>query len=253
MPATFLFYYLRVLLLPYFFMSFLKLANRSLGMIFCLAAFGISNADTLKTHSPVPAAVIWQLDDPAKIGGHTTEVLGAPRVVAEQGAKALVFNGRSDGVFVPVNPVAGWAQFTIEVLIKPDGTGDEEQRFMHIQDKDEHRIMIETRVTKDRHWALDTFLFASTEHSRPLLDKTLLHPTDQWHWVALVYDGKKMANYVNGVKELEGEVVVPPMADGRMSIGVRQNKVFWYKGAIREVRYHPVALSPSSLQRVEVK
>ena len=217
------------------------------------ASVSIANADTSVVKPAEPAPMIWKLDDPAKVGGLATKVVGAPQVQAEQGAKALVFNGTSDGVFVPVNPVAGWAQFTIEVLIKPDGTGDEEQRFMHVQDKDEHRIMIETRVTKDRRWALDTFIFASKENSRPLLDKSLLHSTDQWHWIALVYDGKHMANYINGVKELEGEVVVPPMQAGLMSIGVRQNLVYWYKGGIREVRFHPVALAPTALQRVEVK
>ena len=188
------------------------------------------------------------LGDPEEVGGHVTTVYGAPRVEAEAGVKALVFNGRSDGLLVPVNPVAGWLQFTIEVLIKPDGAGEEEQRFMHIQDSREGRIMIETRVTKDKQWALDTFLFTDKEHSRPLLDRTLLHPTDQWYWVALVYDGKKMANYVDGVKELEGEVVVSPMLAGKMSIGVRQNLLFWYKGAIREIRFHPVALVPSALR-----
>ena len=188
-----------------------------------------------------------------EVGGHATMVYGAPRVAAEAGAKALVFNGRSDGLLVPVNPVAGWSQFTIEVLIKPDGTGEEEQRFIHIQDSREGRIMIETRVTKDKQWALDTFLFTDKAHSRPLLDRTLLHPTDQWYWVALVYDGRKMTNYINGVKELEGEVAVSPMLAGKMSIGVRQNLLFWYKGAVREIRFHPVALAPSALRCVIAK
>jgi hypothetical protein len=217
-----------------------------------LAASGIAQADTAEK-KVTEAPVVWKLQDPAKVGGLVTELVGAPKVVEENGVKALVFDGKSDGIFIPINPVAGWSQFTIEVLIKPDGSGEEEQRFMHIQDKEEHRIMIETRVYKDRRWALDTFLFASKQNSKPLLDKTLLHPTDQWHWVALVYDGKKMANFINGVKELEGEIVVPPMKDGRMSIGVRQNLLYWYKGAIREVRFHPVALAPAALQRVEVK
>lgn len=222
-------------------------------LVVCLlAASGIVYADTAAKKIAV-APVIWKLDDPARVGGMVTEVVGAPKITEESGAKALVFDGKGDGVFIPVNPVAGWAQFTIEVLIKPDGSGDEEQRFLHIQDRDENRIMIETRVYKDRRWALDTFLFASKENSKPLLDKTLLHPTDQWHWVALVYDGKKMTNYINGLKELEGEILAPPMKEGRMSIGVRQNLIFWYKGAIREARFHPVALTPSALQRVEVK
>jgi len=221
--------------------------------VLALTAFCTVKADTPVVPKPVEAAVIWKLEDPATVGGFTTKVFGAPKVLTETGAKALVFDGKSDGVLVPVNPVAGMAQFTIEVLIKPDGTGDEEQRFLHLQDSRESRIMIETRVTKDKQWALDTFLFTDKEHSRPLLDKTILHPTDQWHWVALVYDGKKMANFVNGVKELEGDVAVSPMLAGQMSIGVRQNLVYWYKGAIQEIRFHPVALAPSALQRVTVK
>jgi hypothetical protein len=225
----------------------------SLLAVFALAPFCNLKADTLAAPKPAEATVIWKLENPAEVGGLATEVKGAPQVAAEAGAKALVFNGKSDGLIVPVNPVAGMAQFTIEVLIKPDGTGDEEQRFIHIQDSREGRIMIETRVTKDKHWALDTFLFTDKDHSRPLLDKTILHPTDQWHWVALVYDGKKMANYINGVKELEGEVSISPMLAGRMSIGVRQNMLYWYKGAIRELRFHPSALAPAALQRVEVK
>jgi hypothetical protein len=43
------------------------------------------------------------------------------------------------------------------------------------------------------------------------------------------------------------------MQDGQMSIGVRLNQVFWYKGAIREVRFHPVALAPAVLQRTVIK
>jgi hypothetical protein len=221
--------------------------------IFLLNAICNVKADTALAAKSPEAAVIWKLDDPAEIGGHATKVYGAPLVSTDAGAKALVFNGKSDGVLVPVNPVAGWSQFTIEVLIKPDGTGEEEQRFMHIQDSREARIMIETRVFKDKQWALDTFLFSTKENSRPLLDKTLLHPTDQWHWIALVYDGKNMANFINGVKELEGAVAVPPMLAGQMSIGVRQNLLYWYKGAIREIRFHPVALAPAALQRVPIK
>jgi len=226
---------------------FLSSCFRSLAgliAVFALTAIGSLGADT---------PIIWKLENPAKVGGHVTTVYGAPKSVAEDGAKALVFNGSSDGLLVPANPLAGWARFTIEVLIKPDGTGEEEQRFMHLQDSREGRIMVETRVYKSHQWALDTFLFFDKDHNRPLLDKTLLHPTDQWHWVALVYDGTNMASYVNGVKELEGNVAFSPMLAGQISIGVRQNLVFWYKGAIREARFHPVALAPAALQRVDVK
>ena len=111
--------------------------------------------------------------------------------------------------------------------------------------------MVETRITRDREWVLDTYLRANQDHNRTLIDRSKKHPTGQWHWVALVYDGEVMTNYINGVKEIEGEVLLPPMVEGAISIGVRQNKVSWYKGAIREVRFTREALKPASLQRVD--
>lgn len=194
---------------------------------------------------------VWKLVDPAVAGGHKTEVLGAPKVIQEGEAKALCFNGESDGLLVPVNPIEGWSRFTIEILFKPDGTGPEEQRFLHIQDERGERALIETRVTKDRQWALDTYLHIDMEHRLTLLDRTKLHPTDRWYWVALSYDGKTMRHYINGEKELEGEVAIPAMMKGGISLGVRQNKVFWFKGCIREVRFTSAALDAASLQRVE--
>lgn len=232
--------------------SALKALLRVLIALFCVSVVSVAGNEKTDTKSPAAAttSVVWKLDGVASIGGYAPEVLGAPKVVEEYGVKVLVFNGRSDGLVLPVNPLAGWSRFTIEVLIKPDPTGEEEQRFIHIQDKQGRRAMVETRVTRDGKWVLDTYLRATENHNRTLIDRTKTHPTGQWHWVALVYDGETMANYIDGVKELEGEVVLPPMVDGAISIGVRQNKVCWYKGAIREVRFYPVALKPAILQRV---
>lgn len=201
-----------------------------------------------KAQPVVPPPLVWKLADIASIGGYKPEVLGSPQVVEEDGCKAMVFNGRNDGLFFPVNPLAGWARFTIEVLIKPDPTGDAEQRFIHIQDAQGRRAMVETRITPDRQWVLDTYLRATQDSNRTLIDRSKMHPTGQWYWVALVYDGELMTNYINGIKELEGEVRLPPMVDGAISIGVRQNKVCWYKGAIREVRFSQEALKPTALQ-----
>ena len=39
------------------------------------------------------------------------------------------------------------------------------------------------------------------------------------------------------------------MAAGQVSLGVRQNKVYWFKGGIREVRWHATALKAEQLQR----
>jgi hypothetical protein len=199
--------------------------------------------------------VIWRLDQTALVGGHATEVLGAPRLVTEREGAAVYFNGESDGLFVPVNPLQGLAAFTIEVRFKPAADGPAAQRFLHVQDDigapgdPGSRALLEIRLA-DGTWVLDTFLFSkASKAKRALLDPTKRHPADRWTWVALIYDRGRMTSYVDGVKELEGEVAFPPMDSGRASLGVRQNKVYWFKGGISEVRFHPVAVAPGQLQR----
>lgn len=197
-----------------------------------------------------PSAILWRVDQTTAIGGHVTKVLGAPQVIETAHGKALSFDGVRDGLIVPANPLAGWSVFTIEVLFQPLAGGLEEQRFLHVEgESGNERALIETRLTPESQWALDTFLLSGTNRL-PLLDRTRLHPAGVWHWVALRYDSKKLASFVNGQKELEGEVTFPPMKGGRISLGVRQNEVYWFKGAIREVRFHPSALSPERMQAV---
>ncbi|HET9863823.1 MAG TPA: LamG domain-containing protein [Steroidobacteraceae bacterium] len=188
----------------------------------------------------------WALRDAARVGGHATQIVGSPGNTGADGA-ALVFDGEADGIFVPVNPLANWRAFTIEVRFRPDGSGHEEQRFLHLEDELRHRVLMETRV-REQQWSLDTFLFQDAGHKLTLLDRAKQHPTDRWYWVALVYDGVKMSSYVNGVLELSGEVDFPPMVAGRTSIGVRQNRVSWFKGAIAEIRFTPRALPADRLR-----
>lgn len=200
-----------------------------------------------------PAATpvkIWRMDDPAVVGGHTATILGAPKVIDEAGSKATYFNGVGDGLLLPVNPLEGLAQFTIEVLFKPERDGEEAQRFLHAQDAEDNRALLEIRL-KNGQWALDSFLRSNKTSERSVLfDANKLHPANQWTWVAMVYGKGHMAHFINGVKELEGPIDLPPMGPGQLSLGMRQNKVFWFKGCIREVRIHAVALTPEALQRM---
>jgi len=69
----------------------------------------------------------------------------------------------------------------------------------------------------------------------------------------VVYDGKVLRHFINGEKEMEGPVDFPPSASGKMSLGVRLNRVYWYKGAIGEVRFHPRALEGAELQKASSK
>jgi hypothetical protein len=215
----------------------------------CLCLF----ASSVRSATAPPPAVIWKLDQTAAIGGHPATVLGHPSVVTDSEGPALYFNGTNDGLLLPINPLAGLAEFTIEVLFKPASGGPAEQRFLHVQDEPGSRALMEIRLL-DTGWALDTFLYSlKTKSQHPLLDRTRLHPADQWTWVALAYAHGHMVHSINGVKELEGDVDFPPTLAGQISLGVRQNKVYWFKGAIREVRFHPVALAGEQLQGAGAK
>lgn len=216
--------------------------SRIVFSLFLLAAAALPAAEL--------PSVIWRLEDGKHVGGRAPTVLGAPRAVVEDGHKALRFNGASDGLVIAQNPIEGWGAFTIEVRFKPDGDGPEAQRFVHLEDTAQNRGLIETRVMPDRQWYLDTFLYAHPkEPGLTLVDRKKLHPCDRWYWAALVYDGKTMAHFVDGTKEREGEIKFGPMVAGRTSLGVRLNQVYWFKGAIAEVRFHPRALPTAELQR----
>jgi hypothetical protein len=201
--------------------------------------------------SSLTAAEIWKLDSAEKIGGHAVTLEGAPRVTEEGGVKALVFDGVKDGAFLSTIPLVGAKEFTIEVLFKPAAGGPREQRFVHLQDPGDGRALIELRLNENGWW-LDTFLrTAGKPQGLALIDPKRVHPADAWYWAALRYDGRTMSHYVNGEKELEGPFAFEPFAEGKTSLGVRQNKVSWFKGAIREVRFHREAVAPEKLQRVK--
>lgn len=171
-------------------------------------------------------------------------VLGQPVLVDG----AIRFGGTRDGLILPVNPIAGSPAFTLEVLICPEPGGFEEQRFLHLQSETSARLLLELRTLPDGSWAVDSFL-GDGDHQLPLCDRSKVHLPGEWHWVALRYDGRMQAHYVDGVMEMEGAVVFRPMGPrGEVSLGVRLNQVSWFRGAIREVRFHRIALSANRLQ-----
>ena len=151
---------------------------------------GVTAAHAL---SGAEATVVWRLESPSAVGGQTPLVIGKPRAVVEDGRKAVRFDGAGDGLIFDTNPLANWKTFTIEVLFKPDGDGPPAQRFVHFEDVAENRALIETRVTPEKQWYLDTFLYVrAKDEGVTLANKCLLHPCDRWFWAALVYDGKAM-------------------------------------------------------------
>ncbi len=227
-----------------------KLGRNGLCRLWQLIAVGVPFAITPVTH----ADEVWHLADLSRVGGYETKIVGAPKIVGGDAGQAVQFDGAHDGLFVPTIPIAGARGFTIEVLISPAEGGPQAQRFFHVQDVNGRRALMEIRTNGKGGWWLDTFLRsggASTDKGLTLIDPKRIHATAQWYWVALRYDGARMSDLVNGVKELEGEIAFPPLGNGVVSIGVRQNLVYWFQGRIREVRFHSGAIADDKLQRVK--
>ena len=131
---------------------------------------------------------------------------------------------------------------------RPDRGGAPEQRFFHLQeDGNDNRMLFEIRVIGDQ-WCLDSFA-KSGAGSKALLDRAKLHPLGAWYHVAAVYDGRTFSNYVDGVLEGSAEVHLLPQKAGRSSIGVRINKVYYFKGAVLMARMTPRALPVAEFLR----
>jgi hypothetical protein len=201
-----------------------------------------------------PAAETWRFDRLDEIGGHPTTILGHPRVIDTPDGKAIEFNGKDDALFVDVHPLAGAETFTWEVVFRPDADGAAEQRFFHLQERDpktgqdtQTRMLFEIRVI-DGRWCLDSFALSGGE-SKALMDREKLHSAGVWHHAALVYDGRELRNYVDGVLEGSAPLHLIPQGAGHSSMGVRINRVNYYKGAIRLARMTRRALTTAEFLR----
>ena len=201
-------------------------------------------ASVARAQSPA-GAVVWEIDNLSASAGMSRPVVGSPQVVAAPQGKGVEFDGVDDAVFLPVHPLAGQSQFTAEVIFRPAAEGPKEQRFFHLQEEgSENRVLFETRLTDDGHWFLDTFI-KSDGGECTLFAKDHLHKIGPWVHAAIVVDGKSMRHYVNGKLELSQDLKFTPHKGGNTSLGVRINKVHWYKGAISRARFTPRPLEPA--------
>lgn len=212
-------------------------------LILLMAVFlaGCSGTDVTE---PEPEVVLWQIDNLTEIGGHPVTVLGDPTVIKTAEGQAVEFDGADDALILDTNPLTGAAAFTVEVIFRPDPGGEQEQRFLHFQAAEDHRVLVETRLNDRDEWFLDTFI-KSGEPERTLQSREIWHPLGSWYHAALVYDGQEMQHYVNGIEEGAGPVDYLPMEGGQTSIGCRLNQVFWFKGVISAVKISHRALTPA--------
>jgi hypothetical protein len=192
----------------------------------------------------------WNLDCLENIGGHKTEKIGEPTLKGD----SVIFDGIGSGLIVHSNPLRNAEAFTIEVIFNPANSGSPaniEQRFIHFQNliNENSRILIELRLTKDNQWFLDTFI-KSDDAALTLYAEKFPHPVDQWYHAALVYENGIMKHFVNQAEEMSGNVNYVPIVEADTSIGMRINKVSWFKGAIKTLRVTDKALLPSEFLKL---
>jgi len=204
---------------------------------------------------PAPHAETWYFNQTAEIGGHPTELIGHPHVIDSPYGKAVEFNGVDDGIFIPEHPLAGASTYTWEVIFRPDVDGPEAQRFFHFQEQDPatgkdtmNRMLFEIRIV-DGQWCLDSFA-SSGDSNRTLLNCKMLLPLGKWYRATAVYDGKELRNYVDGELQGAGSLELKPQFAGRTSVGVRINKVYYFKGAVLMARMTPRALQPDEFLKM---
>jgi hypothetical protein len=204
---------------------------------------------------PSPGTLVWRFDNIHAINGHLTTVLGHPHLIDSPFGKAIEFNGVDDALFVGVHPLAGAAQYTWEVIFRPDADGAQAQRFFHLSEVDsktgqdtDNRMLFEIRIVKGQ-WCLDSFA-ESNGSNRTVLNCDDLHPLGKWYRVTAVYDGKVLRNYVSDEMQGEGELHLTPQGPGRSSIGTRINRRDYFKGAIFEARFTPRALKPEEFLKM---
>ena len=214
------------------------IASSSFGIALIVALTGYGQMQQNAPAKPVT----WKIDNLKSIGGNATSIIGNPRVIDALGGKAILFDGLGDGLVVSANPIAGARAFTLEAVFRPDANGAKEQRWFHIQQENsENRVLLETRLVGDQ-WFLDTYI-RSGENNRALFAENFKHPVGAWYHVALVFDGTEMRHYVDGKLEMSGPLTLAPLEQGQTSIGVRMNRVYWFKGAIRKARFTAKALA----------
>lgn len=163
--------------------------------------------------------------------------MGSPTVIDFSNTHRFTrFNGRDDGLLLSHTPLSGSDTFSITIKLYPHCGGPFEQRFFHIQDeKSEDRFLMEIRMLADGSWYADTY-FEYKGSSVLLQEPQLLHAPDRWCEYRVMYDGKQISQWLDGVLEsskLFERAMLP--VNGLTSIGMRANKIYPFKGDLGSI------------------
>ena len=199
--------------------------------------------------SQAPAYIEWTPSSHPEV----LEVAGDPQIVETPYGEALAFDGEDDGVFLDSVPLEDLEEFTVELVFRQAPDASFEQRFLHIGEVKGARVLFETRVKPDSTWYFDAFIHMGTkEESAVLIDSTLTHRAGEWAALAMTVSKDGVVSYVDGVEQCRSDLSYrPTISEGLTSVGVRQNRVCWFKGEILRLRITPRALAPDDLLKVE--
>ena len=209
-----------------------------------------AGADRVADSAPPVMAgdsVVWNIDNLQMIGGLKVTVRGGPVVIDAPAGKAVQFDGNDDALLVDKHPLAGMAQFTAEIVFRPDPGGAQAQRWFHMEESGGGRVLFETRLFGN-DFAQDVFV-ESKGGNVALYDESKKHPLGAWYHVAAVIDGKRARHYVNGVEESNVALNFQAHGPGRTAIGMRINERYFFKGAIRQARFTPRVLAPAEFMK----
>lgn len=197
--------------------------------------------------SPFPGGketVVWHVADLLRGRASAAEVRGSPRIISgPERREAVEFDGVNDGIVMPANPLRGWRAFVVEALFNPYADGPVEQRFLHVHvgDATTDRLLLETRMpaSPSRLWYADT-VASSGGCERIIVQREKVHATNAWHVLAVVCDGTRMLQYVNGQLEHSLPFEFEPLGEGCVCLGMRLNRVTPFRGALAAVRFVPL-------------
>lgn len=211
-----------------------------------LCCFGISSCSSIAPSSSV--SDIWLINSLEKIGDAPVTVQGNPQLIDTALGKVVSFDGDGDRLLVDKNPLVGATEFTIEIIFNPADVfpKNTEPRFFHIEavDNPNRRLTVELRLNDAQQWYLDAYI-KSEKSQLNLIDSTRVHPIGKWTHAAITYKNREFISYVNGKKELMGQIdYLPIAATAKTSIGARMNQIHWFKGEIAQVRISHRALNP---------
>lgn len=225
-------------------MNFIK----TILLCYLFTSFTHEGINSMHSHSiNTPMVTEWMLSDFAQSTNKNICIQGTPKIIECKYGNALEFNGKNDGIFIKSMPLKNLSTFTIEAIFKPYSNGNFEQRFFHCGKIRGNRVLLETRSTKT-DWYFDAYI-KSKEKGCTLIDSTLLHPLNEWYHIAYTVDNGKLTTFINGQKELEGQINFLPLTHGTTSLGVRQNKLSWFKGVIYKIKITPKVLQPNNFMK----